>query len=629
MAAVAPEHQYDSLLAGTISTVGSQLRSGDITDYAKSRITAYPETLANDAVSKGFASFLPQAQFRGGISLEDGTKFRSAEADALLPLTQSTSSLMFGQLGLRAHDKSSFDGRTFVNLGVGYRQDVGSWLLGVNTFLDADVKYNHLRSSIGVEAFRDTLTVSSNYYFPLTDWKKSEVRDLHDERPATGFDLRAKGALPSLPWFGAELAYEQYFGDKVDILGNDTLSSDPRAISGALTWRPVPLVEVRAGYKDAGDGGSQAEGGINLNYVFGMSLSDQLDPSKVLPASNSTNKTAFVDRNYNIVMEYREQKSKISIHAVPFSGMSGQTVILNAGVSSRYPVEKFEWLGDAILLAGLKDQGNINSPLQLPELPLDVTESKEYSLYLKVTDSKGKSVTSERIPVTVTLNPESFRSHLNVIHDEVRHEDGAFVLPAPETNHEDGAMIEWHYVRERSKEEWRSLKPENVKYSSDSNNLRFTPLGGEERDGHWVERVKVTVHDAQSPAAASPIELRISATGPNGIQPVKGTIKMTPETQLTQQIDKVELEFTPGTDELNGSTIAPVVGTELRAKTTCEKIQNCTDLFTYKWEVSADGQRWHAIPGATQSRWVMPPELDGQSLQHRQVRVSVVNVVRG
>lgn len=277
----------------------------------------------------------------------------------------------------------------------------------------------------------------------------------------------------------------------------------------------------------------------------------------------------------------------------------------------------------------MKDQGNINSPLQLPELPLDVTESKEYSLYLKVTDSKGKSVTSERIPVTVTLNPESFRSHLNVIHDEVRHEDGAFVLPAPETNHEDGTVIEWHYVRERSKEEWRSLKPENVKYSSDSINLRFTPLGGEERDGHWVERVKVTVHDAQSPAAVSPIELRISATGPNGIQPVKGTIKMTPETQLTQQIDKVELEFTPGTDELNGSTIAPVVGTELRAKTTCEKIQNCTDLFTYKWEVSADGQRWHTIPGATQSRWIMPPELDGQSLQNRQVRVSVVNEVNG
>lgn len=624
-----PEQQHESWLANTASTVGAQLYEGDLSEYAKNQIKAYPGSLANDAISKGVASFIPQAQFRGGVQFEDGAKFRSAEADLLLPLTQTTSSLMFGQLGLRTHDKSSFDGRTFVNLGVGYRQDVGPWLLGINTFLDADVKYNHLRGSVGLEAFRDSLAFSSNYYFPLSDWKESKVRDLHDERPATGVDLRARGSLPSLPWFGAELAYEQYFGDKVDILGNDTLSSDPSAVSGTLTWRPVPLIEVRAGYKDAGDGGSQAEGGINFNYVFGMPLSEQLDPARVLSANNNTNKTAFVDRNYNIVMEYREQKGKISVHAIPVNGMAGQTVILNAGVSSRYPIEKVEWLGDADLLAGLKEQGNINSPLQLPELPLNITDSKEYTLYLKVTDSKGNSVTSDRIPVTVTINQESFRSHINVIHDEARREDGAFVIPAPAINDAAGSVVEWHYVRERSKEEWTSLKPDDVKYNSNSPGLTFKSLGGEERDGHWVERVQVIINEHNPRARLTPIDLNIVATGPNGIQPVKGTVRMTPEINWTQKVTSVEVSFTPGTDELNGSTTAPVVGRTLQAKTTCEANSDCTERFNYQWEISPDGTAWYAVPDATGQNWLMPAVLGGQSLQNKKVRVKVVSEING
>ncbi|MFM7945676.1 inverse autotransporter beta domain-containing protein [Hafnia paralvei] len=617
------KQQQDLWLANTAATIGGQLQEGDLSEYAKNQIVAYPESLANDAINKSITSFFPQAQFRGGIQLEDGTQFRSAEADVLLPLMQNTSSLIFGQLGLRAHDNNSFDGRTFVNLGVGYRRDVGPWLFGMNTFLDGDVKYNHLRGSIGLEAFRNTLTFSSNYYFPLTNWKTSEVRDLHDERPATGFDLRAKGSLPSLPWFGAEIAYEQYFGDKVDVLGNETLSSDPNAISGAIILRPVPLIEVRAGYKDAGDGGSQAEGGINLNYIFGMPLSAQLDPSRVLSANNSANKTAFVDRNYNIVMEYREQKSKISVHAIPINGIAGQTVTLHAGVSSRYPIEKLEWLGDAELLAGLKAQGNLNSPLLLPELPLTIAANKEYALYLKVTDSKGNSVTSERIPVTVTVNPESFRSHINVIHENVRHENGVFILPSPEVNDTEGAVIEWHYIRERSKDEWITLKPENVKYSSDSAGLQFTPLGGEERDGHWIERVKVNVYETQSRAKLSPVDLHISASGPNGIHPISGTIRMTPEVDLIKKINMLEVLFTPGTDELNGSTVAPVVGSELQARATCEDNIDCTSIFTYQWEISADGQRWDSILGANKAKWVMPPMLNGQSLQNKKVRVKV------
>lgn len=624
------KQQHEQWLASQASSLGGVLQEGNAGDYARSQLQALPQNALNDGISRGVSSLLPVAKFRGGISLKDGTTYCSAEADLLFPLHQSISAILFGQLGVRDHDSSSFNGRTFVNAGMGWRQDTGPWLLGVNAFLDADVKYNHLRGSVGFEAFRDTVGYSGNGYFPLTGWKESRVLELHDERPATGFDLRARGALPSLPWFGAELAYEQYFGDKVDILGNDTLSRDPSAVSATLSWRPAPLVEMKAGYRDAGSGGSQTEVGLNLNYTFGVPLSDQLDPSRVLPATNSSNRTTFVDRNYNIVMEYREQAGRITVHAAPVSGIAGQTVILSAGVSSRYPVERIEWSGDAALMAGLQQQGNINSPLVLPELPLDVTDSKEYSLYLTVTDTKGNTVTSERIPVVVVVNPESFRSHINVIHDEVRREEGKFMVPSPVVNDEAGSVVEWHYVRERTKEEWTSLKPDSVGYRSDSPGLRFKSLGGEERDGHWVERVQVVVVDeAAGRTPLAPVDLHITATGPDGVHPVQGTVRMTPEIDLTQKVSSVEVLFTPGTEELNGSMTAPVVGTSLQVKTTCEANMDCTDRFRYQWEISPDGVAWFTVPGATDRRWLMPAVLDGQSLQNRQVRVRVVSEISG
>ncbi len=58
------------------------------------------------------------------------------------------------------------------------------------------------------QVYKDSLAFSGNYYFPLTGWKTSAAHELHDERPAYGFDLRTKGTLPDFPWFSGELTYE-------------------------------------------------------------------------------------------------------------------------------------------------------------------------------------------------------------------------------------------------------------------------------------------------------------------------------------------------------------------------------------------------------------------------------------
>ncbi|MEA7520292.1 inverse autotransporter beta domain-containing protein, partial [Salmonella enterica subsp. enterica serovar Virginia] len=59
-------------------------------------------------------------------------------------------------------------------------------------------------AGVQMEQFRPNLVVSGV--------KTSAVHELHDERPAYGFDLRTKGTLPDFPWFSGELTYEQYYG---------------------------------------------------------------------------------------------------------------------------------------------------------------------------------------------------------------------------------------------------------------------------------------------------------------------------------------------------------------------------------------------------------------------------------
>ena len=164
-----------------------------------------------------------------------------------------------------------------------------------------------------------------------------------------------------------------------------------------------------------------------------------------------------------------------------------------------------------------------------------------------------------------------------------------------------------------------------MEYSTHSPGLSFKSLGGEERDGQWIEKVQLVVKDPTARMTLAAMELNISATGPGGTHPVNGTIRMTPVMNLTDKVSSVQILFTAGTEELNGSTNAPVVGSTLQAKTTCDTDKDCSSLFRYQWEISPDGNRWYDVPGATGQSWLMPAVMDGHSLQNKQVRVRVVS----
>lgn len=616
----------ENIIAENTSRLGQELQNNNsLTDYTKSQVKQLPQNIANDAFSKGMEAVFPDAKFRGGVTLEDGTKFRSAEADVLFPVALTTSDIMFGQFGIRAHDKSSFDGRTFINTGLGYRAQTGHWLWGTNAFIDADAKYNHFRGSLGLELYRENIAFSGNYYFPLTGWKDSKVVDLHEERPSFGWDIRTKVYLPNYPHVGMELAYEKYYGDKVDILGNGSLNSNPESYSAAFIYSPIPLLELKTGLKDASDAGNEMNLNLNLKYSFGVPLSEQLDPSKVSAPTNITNMTEFVDRNYNIVMEYREQKSKIKITMAPVKGSAGDKLFLTPSVSSRYPVKKYEWIGIPELLSGI---GNISDPYSsiiLPELPLDNVNGKEYTLYLRVTDSKGTTVTSDPIPVSVMLNQNTFDSYINVLNN-VAHYDGAqYVLSPIDINDPNGMLISWKYVRvtKEDKEKWVSVKPREVSYNSQSNNVLIESLGGEDINGEWIEKLRIKYNDSTRTNGAENIVLSINATGPAGLHKSIAKIKTKAIKDKLSNISSMTIDYPVGTLEENGSVDAPVIGTTLSVHTVCGKNQDCTTDFNYRWEIS-DGSNWYVVSGVNTSSWSVPMEINGVSLQNRKVRVSAV-----
>lgn len=125
---------------------------------------------------------------------------------------------------------------------------------------------------------------------------------------------------------------------------------------------------------------------------------------------------------------------------------------------------------------------------------------------------------------------------------------------------------------------------------------------------------------------ARSLKLHIEASGPDDKHPVKGTVLLQAQSDsIAQKVTSVEVLFTPGTEEANGSVTAPVVGTEMRARTLCVNNTDCTDAFNYQWEISEEMKSWQSVPGATKATWLIPYSLNGESLQNKYIRVRIIS----
>ncbi|MGJ3524325.1 inverse autotransporter beta domain-containing protein [Nitratidesulfovibrio sp. D1] len=298
----------------------------------------------------GFANSFAEA---GLSQLTDGGRARlnftvdadgrpNGEGDLLFPLHDSPLTTVFTQAGARsmsglASGTSAGRGadRWIGNLGLGQRwfpqatdmQDSGNWMLGYNAFFDYDFTRAHQRGGIGAEVQYDWLHLASNYYYPLSSWRDSKDfdGDFIQERPAEGWDLRARGYLPFYRNVALTGGYSQWHGDHVGMFSTSDLEKDPRVWSYGIEYTPVPLVSGFITQRSTERGRSDTEFGLRFTYHFQMPWEDQISHNKVAELRTvSGSRHEFVDRENRIILEYKAKQS----HRIEYLGPDGSNGFL-------------------------------------------------------------------------------------------------------------------------------------------------------------------------------------------------------------------------------------------------------------------------------------------------------------
>lgn len=254
-------------------------------------------------------------------------------------------------------------------------------------------------------------------------YQTRDSADVEDylERPARGFDIRGQGYLPAYPQLGASLKYEQYFGDEVGLFGfgKNQRQKDPRAVNLGLNYTPFPLATINVNHKQGQQRQKETQFGLTLNYQWGVTLQQQLDPTKVGTSRSLTgNRFDLVDRNYDIVLEYKE-KQVISVDLPPVTPglIEGDSYIMQPLVKTKYPITKIRWLGDVVPLSLVATAGSLNPQgwkITLPTWRPESEDSNTYQLAIELTDKKGNTAISNNLHI---LNGHNRKGKLSVIGD--------------------------------------------------------------------------------------------------------------------------------------------------------------------------------------------------------------------
>ncbi|MBV4483810.1 invasin domain 3-containing protein [Pseudomonas khavaziana] len=324
---------------------------------------------------------------------------RNYQLDFLHPFYNQGNTLTFMQASVHRTNE-----RTQGNLGIGRRHFTPAYMLGQNFFIDYDMSYRNARLGLGVEYWRDSLKLSANVYERLTGWRSSPDLADYRERPANGWDIRAKAWFPSLPQLGGGLTYEQYYGGEVGLFGSDNRQHNPRSITAGVNYTPIPLLTFNVKRRLGQSGRNEAQFGMDITYRPGVTWSKQIDP-KAITAMRSLVGSRFdlVDRNNNIVLDYRHEKILSLYTASSVTGFSGEHKSLDVSVSSKYGLAAVEWSVSSLRAAGgnIVDQGGGAYSVVLPPYHALPQGVNTYTISGVAVDRKGNRSRARETQVTV------------------------------------------------------------------------------------------------------------------------------------------------------------------------------------------------------------------------------------
>ncbi|WGB19242.1 Ig-like domain-containing protein [Escherichia coli] len=338
---------------------------------------------------------------RVSLDVDEDFSLKSSSFEFLHPWYETPDNLVFSQ-----HTLHRTDDRTQTNHGIGWRYFTPSWMSGVNMFIDHDLTRYHTRTGMGIEYWRDYLKLSGNGYLRLSNWRSApELDHDYEARPANGWDLRAEGWLPAWPQLGGKLVYEQYYGDEVALFGKDERQNDPHAITAGLSYTPVPLISFSAEQRQGKQGENDTRIGMELTLQPGHSLQKQLDPAEVAARRSLVgSRYDLVDRNNNIVLEYRKKELVRLTLTDPLKGKPGEVKSLVSSLQTKYALKGYDIEAASLQSAGGKVAVS-GKDIQVTIPPYRFTAMPEtdntYPIAVTAEDSKGNFSRREESMVVV------------------------------------------------------------------------------------------------------------------------------------------------------------------------------------------------------------------------------------
>ncbi len=387
--------QREQNIASLASNAGTFLSSQPDSDATRHFVTGMVTQKANQEIQQWLGKY---GTARVKVNMDKNFSLKDSSLEMLYPVYDTPTNMLFTQGAIHRNDD-----RTQFNIGFGWRHfSDNNWMAGINTFVDRDFSHRHTRFGVGAEYWRDYLKLSANGYLRASGWKNSPAVEDYQERPANGWDVRAEGYLPAYPQLGASLVYEQYYGDEVGLFGKDERQKDPHTISTGINYTPIPLVTLSAEHKQGKGGQNETRFGLDVNYRFGEPLTKQLDTDNVRERRLlAGSRYDLVDRNNNIVLEYR--KAEVIRIALPnrIEGKGGQTVSLGLVVSkATHGLKNVQWEAPSLLAAGGKITGQ-GSQWEIKLPAFRAGKDNRYAIAAVAYDTKGNA--SKRVQTEIVI----------------------------------------------------------------------------------------------------------------------------------------------------------------------------------------------------------------------------------
>lgn len=392
------ENTLENQIASTSQRVGTLLSQDMNSEQASGMARGWASSEASGAMTDWLNNF---GTAKISLGVDEDFSLKNSQFDFLHPWYDTPDYLLFSQ-----HTLHRTDDRTQINTGLGWRHFTSSWMSGINLFFDHDLSRYHSRAGLGAEYWRDYLKLSSNAYIGLTGWRSApELDNDFEARPANGWDLRAEGWLPAWPQLGGKLVYEQYYGDEVALFDKNDRQSNPHAITTGLNYTPFPLLTLSAEQHQGKQGENDTRFAVDLTWQPSSSIQKQLNPDEVAGRrSLAGSRYDLIDRNNNIVLEYRK-KELIRLSLLdPVKGRSGEIKPLVSSLQTKYALKGYNIEAAALEAAGGKvSTSGKDITVTLPSYRFTNTPETDNTWSIDVTaeDVKGNMSRHEQSMVVI------------------------------------------------------------------------------------------------------------------------------------------------------------------------------------------------------------------------------------